>query len=93
LVTERDDSAEFQRRTARSDPVREIDGEFAADDGMARGGAVWQTLEDLERQHIARTLAHTFYNRSAAARLLGVTRQALLRKIKRYGITASADTR
>jgi DNA-binding NtrC family response regulator len=47
---------------------------------------VWQTLEDLERQHIAQTLEHTFYNRSAAARLLGVTRQALLRKMKRYGM-------
>jgi DNA-binding NtrC family response regulator len=46
----------------------------------------WQTLEQLERQHIERTLARTFYNRSAAARMLGVTRQSLLRKIKRYGL-------
>jgi len=46
----------------------------------------WQTLEHLEREHIVRTLEHTFDNRSAAARLLGVTRQALLRKIKRYGL-------
>jgi DNA-binding NtrC family response regulator len=52
------------------------------------GGPFWQTLDDLERAHIARTLEHTFYNRSAAARLLGVTRQALLRKMKRYGIGA-----
>ena len=35
----------------------------------------------------SRTLAHTFNNRSAAARLLGVTRQALLRKMKRHGIS------
>jgi DNA-binding NtrC family response regulator len=48
--------------------------------------AAWLTLEDLERQHIRLTLERTFYNRSAAARLLGVTRQALLRKMKRYGI-------
>jgi DNA-binding NtrC family response regulator len=46
----------------------------------------WPTLEHLEREHIARTLEHTFYNRSAAARLLGVTRQSLLRKMKRYGL-------
>jgi DNA-binding NtrC family response regulator len=51
--------------------------------------ALWPTLEDLERQHISHTLERTFYNRSAAARLLGVTRQALLRKMKRYGITVS----
>jgi DNA-binding NtrC family response regulator len=53
---------------------------------------LWQTLDDLERAHIARTLEHTFYNRSAAARLLGVTRQALLRKMKRYGIELRAKS-
>jgi DNA-binding NtrC family response regulator len=46
----------------------------------------WVTLERLEREHILRTLEHTFYNRSAAARLLGVTRQSLLRKLKRYSV-------
>jgi len=40
----------------------------------------------MEREHILRTLEHTFYNRSAAARLLKVTRQSLLRKMKRYGL-------
>jgi DNA-binding NtrC family response regulator len=60
--------------------------EPAAADSTA---ALWPTLEDLERQHISRTLERTFNNRSAAARLLGVTRQALLRKMKRYGIRVS----
>jgi DNA-binding NtrC family response regulator len=46
----------------------------------------WLTLEQLEREHIVRTLEHTFYNRSAAARLLGVTRQSLLRKMQRYQV-------
>jgi DNA-binding NtrC family response regulator len=46
----------------------------------------WLTLERIERDQIVRTLEHTFYNRSAAARLLGVTRQSLLRKLKRHGI-------
>jgi DNA-binding NtrC family response regulator len=46
----------------------------------------WPTLERVERQHIARTLEHTYHNRSAAARLLGVTRQALLRKMKRHAL-------
>jgi DNA-binding NtrC family response regulator len=49
-------------------------------------GDEWLSLDELERDHIARTLAHTFNNRSAAARLLGITRQALLRKMKRHGL-------
>jgi DNA-binding NtrC family response regulator len=50
------------------------------------GESEWLTLDQLERNHILRTLEHTFYNRSAAARLLGVTRQSLLRKLKRHGV-------
>jgi DNA-binding NtrC family response regulator len=46
----------------------------------------WLTLDEVEREHIVRTLTHTFNNRSAAARLLGLTRQSLLRKMKRYGL-------
>jgi DNA-binding NtrC family response regulator len=52
----------------------------------------WISLEQMEREHILRTLEHTFYNRSAAARLLKVTRQSLLRKMKRYGLD-TADER
>jgi DNA-binding NtrC family response regulator len=47
----------------------------------------WLSLAQLERAHIVRTLKHTYFNRSAAARLLGVTRQSLLRKIKHYGLS------
>jgi DNA-binding NtrC family response regulator len=42
----------------------------------------WKTLEKLEREHIGATLEYTQFNQSAAARLLGVSRQALIRKIK-----------
>jgi DNA-binding NtrC family response regulator len=52
--------------------------------------SAWLTLDEVERDHIARTLAHTFNNRSAAARLLGLTRQSLLRKMKRYGLDSSS---
>jgi DNA-binding NtrC family response regulator len=62
-----------------------VGGNCGADDG-------WLTLEELERDHISRTLDRTYFNRSAAARLLGVTRQSLLRKMKRYGLLA-ADNR
>jgi DNA-binding NtrC family response regulator len=46
----------------------------------------WSTLAEVERAHLLHTLEHTFFNRSAAARLLGITRQALLRKLERYRI-------
>jgi DNA-binding NtrC family response regulator len=76
------------------------DAEGAADEGLrldvapeslfpmmaAPRGVGWMSLESVERDHILRTLEHTFYNRSAAARLLDVTRQSLLRKMKRYGL-------
>jgi DNA-binding NtrC family response regulator len=55
------------------------------------GSPAWLTLAALERQHIRHTLEHTYHNRSAAARLLGLTRQSLLRKIKRYGLERSGD--
>ncbi|MDH3719408.1 MAG: hypothetical protein OES79_14910, partial [Planctomycetota bacterium] len=44
----------------------------------------WQTLADVERAHIAKTLKETFYNQSAAARMLGIDRKQLARKIKKY---------
>ena len=52
-----------------------------ADEGLLRD---WQTLADLERDHIGKTLKETFYSQSAAARLLGIDRKQLARKIKNY---------
>jgi DNA-binding NtrC family response regulator len=51
-----------------------------------RQDETWMSLAQLEKEHILRTLEHTYFNRSAAARLLGVTRQSLLRKIKHHGL-------
>ncbi len=53
----------------------------------------WVTLGEVERQHIVATLERTSANRSAAARLLGITRQALLRKIQKYDIPTAAAGR
>ena len=50
----------------------------------------WSTLLELERNHILLTLEHTYYNQSAAARLLGITRQSLLRKMKKYQLRLPA---
>ena len=83
---------------AWTDQLHPVDGDAAsasdqdADDvASAESGSgdfcqSWPTLVSLEREHLLRTLTHTYYNRSAAARLLGVSRQALLRKMKQYGI-------
>lgn len=49
--------------------------------------AEWVTLAELEKQHIEKTLKQTFYNQSAAARMLGVDRKLLARKMKKYGLS------
>ena len=44
------------------------------------------TLEELEQQHIARALAHTAGQIGQAAEILGVHRNTLARKIKKYSL-------
>ena len=44
------------------------------------------SLADIERNHIIRTLEHTEWNKSQSAKLLGIERTTLDRKIKRYNI-------
>jgi len=44
------------------------------------------SLDDVERNHIIRTLEHVGWNKSLAARQLGIERTTLDRKIKRYNI-------
>jgi Nif-specific regulatory protein len=43
-------------------------------------------LEDVEKQHILKTLAHTDWNKSQAASILNIERSTLDRKIKGYGL-------
>jgi two-component system, NtrC family, response regulator AtoC len=50
------------------------------------GGSAGATLDGAERAHIEAVLAATQGNRSAAARILGVERKTLLRKLRRFGI-------
>jgi DNA-binding NtrC family response regulator len=44
----------------------------------------WRTMEEVEREHIRRTLALTGWNQSAAARILDMERHQLARKIRKY---------
>jgi len=46
----------------------------------------WPSLADVERDHVENTLRETYYNQSAAARLLGIDRKLLARKIKKYDL-------
>jgi DNA-binding NtrC family response regulator len=46
----------------------------------------WPTLADVERVHLERTLAATLQNKSLAAKMLGIDRSVLRRKLQRYGL-------
>lgn len=52
----------------------------------AESQAPLPTLEDLERAHITRVMAASSGNKTQAARILGIDRVSLWRKIKRYGL-------
>jgi len=66
----------------------------ASEQGTARAGAsasgCWPTLADVERVHLERTLAEAMHNKSLAAKLLGIDRSVLRRKLQRYGLDAAA---
>ncbi|HRC63420.1 MAG TPA: helix-turn-helix domain-containing protein, partial [Dehalococcoidia bacterium] len=52
----------------------------------AAGTALDEQLEGIERNAILKALEQTRYNKTAAARLLGMTFRALRYKIKKLGI-------
>jgi DNA-binding NtrC family response regulator len=46
----------------------------------------WPSLADAERAHVEKTLAAALGNRSLAAKVLGVDRSVLRRKLQKYGL-------
>lgn len=54
------------------------------------GEESWPTLADVERLHLEKTLAATMHNKSLAAKMLGIDRSVLRRKLKSYGLDESA---
>ena len=57
-----------------------------ADGNLARLKAPWPTLANMERLHLERTLVEAMNNKSLAAKLLGIDRSVLRRKLKIYGL-------
>jgi DNA-binding NtrC family response regulator len=51
----------------------------------------WPTLADVERMHLERTLTATLQNKSLAAKMLGIDRSVLRRKLQRYGLDDSPE--
>jgi len=66
--------------------VEHLPGEFRARYGLGDRRHTPLTLDDLERQHIERTLRHHEGNRTRSAVELGISRATLINKIKRYSI-------
>ena len=59
---------------------------ISAPEKMGRDLFIPLSLDDVERNHIIRTLEHTEWNKSLASKQLGIERTTLDRKIKRYNI-------
>ena len=76
----------FWPRASRRSGSSTCPGEFRARAGPGDRRHTPLTLEDLERQHIERTLRHHDGNRTRSALELGISRATLINKIKRYSI-------
>ena len=61
-----------------------LPNEFSGGSRAARPGPEHlATLQDVENEHVLRVLEHTDSNKSRAARILGISRQSLLDRLKR----------
>jgi len=63
-----------------------LDAQGAASTAAEGGGALGAQLEDIERDAIVKALEKTRYNKTAAAKLLGMSFRALRYRIKKLGI-------
>ena len=66
--------------------VEHLPTDFRAKGGGSERRHVPLSLDDLERQHIERTLKHHQGNRTRAADELGISRATLINKIRRFAI-------
>lgn len=61
-------------------------GAFHLSESVANGGGMPLNLEELERWAITEAIKRTAGNKSAAAELVGISRETLTNKLKKYGI-------
>jgi two-component system response regulator PilR (NtrC family) len=66
--------------------LRPTQGGMAAAGNSANGAALGDHLEDIEREAILKALEQTRYNKTAAAKVLGMSFRALRYRIKKLGI-------
>jgi len=75
----------------RIQPAAQPQATAPAPAGESDGSSAWPTLADVERMHLERTLAATLQNKSLAAKMLGIDRSVLRRKLQRYGLDESGS--
>ena len=76
-------AADLQLKEAVNDPVNEPP---VTDHLYNQASALNPYLDNTEKQAIIKALEETRYNKTAAARLLGITFRALRYRLKKYGI-------
>ena len=84
LWSDREPSAPFRHASSRLSGNPEVE---------PAPEAKWLTLAEMEADYLRRTLEEMFFNQSAAARVLGVDRKLLARKIRKYGIVLPPQRR
>ena len=82
LIGEEEDLAE------EMPPVREQTSDQARKPGAGRATTLKAAVEDLEREMISETLRATGNSQQQTAKTLGLSRQGLLNKLKRYRLSA-----
>jgi DNA-binding NtrC family response regulator len=82
----------LQKMAGASSPAARPTAAADSEAGKTPAAESWPTLADIERVHLERTLAATMQNKSLAAKMLGIDRSVLRRKLQRYGLDESAQT-
>ena len=82
-IRELENAVERAMVVAQEPEIRDSDFVFKTAQATPNGGH--QSLEDIERVHILRTLEGCNWNQTRAAELLGIDRVTLHHKIKKYG--------
>jgi two-component system response regulator PilR (NtrC family) len=79
-------SSDFAAATVPAANGTAVPGGYGAEDASGAHPALGEQLEDIERAAIIKALEQTRYNKTAAAKLLGMTFRALRYRIKKLGI-------